>query len=67
MRAQHPLFLVLYVHWRSIQNWVVDFESNDGRLSESVKGKWRRRWILDEVDLKNKAIYFLKGLQKDMF
>jgi hypothetical protein len=46
------------IHFKTIQRWVADFEEKDGKLRESMKGKHERTWILNETDLKNKAINF---------
>jgi hypothetical protein len=59
-------FVSFEIHWRTIQNWVIDFEENQGKFSECLQGKWKRRWILEEVDLKNKAIVFLRTQQKNL-
>ena len=44
----------------TIKRWVLDFEKNDGQFSESKQGKFERRWILNQEDLKNKAIQFIQ-------
>lgn len=49
----------------TIRKWVTDFEKNEGVFSESKKGKWTRKWILNEEDLKNQAIQFLRKINKD--
>ena len=45
----------------TLTRWVLDFEKNEGRFSESKRGKFERKWILNEEDLKNKAIVFIKN------
>ena len=49
----------------TVQNWVIDFEENKGRIRESMQGRWQRRWLLNQEDLKARAIDFLKTAKKD--
>ena len=49
----------------AIQSWVIEFENDQGKIRESMQGRWQRRWILNEKDLRPRAINFLKSAKKD--
>ena len=43
----------------TLKKWYKDFVKNDDHFSECITGRWEREWLLDQTDLKLKAIYFL--------
>ena len=49
------------VNPRRLAKWHVDFIQNGHKFSESLQGKWEREWLLDQHDLKLKAVEFLNG------
>ena len=56
----YPLQCFFNISSVTVRRWVEDFEENLGKFSESKKGKFEKRWILNQEDLKNKAVDFLK-------
>ena len=44
---------------RTLQKWHVDFTANGNKFSECLQGKWEREWLLEQHDLKLKAVEFL--------
>ena len=42
-----------------LQQWHKDFITNGDKFSECMTGKWEREWLLDQSDLKLKAVEFL--------
>lgn len=50
---------------RTVMRWVQDFEASKGKFSESAQGRYQRTWILNDPDLKNRAINFLKDMKRN--
>ena len=48
----------------AIRSWVIDFENDQGKIRESLQGRWQRRWILNEEDLRARAINFFNKCEK---
>ena len=50
---------------QTLRKWISDFETNGGKFSECRRGKFERRWILNQEDLKNRACNFIRDFPSD--
>ena len=44
-----------------LAQWHQDFVTNGDKFTECKQGKWEREWLLDQTDLKLRAVDFLNG------